>query len=111
VTTTLVNVRSPEWHEAVANGAAVYIGRRCGSFKDSIWGNPWKVGTKYGIARGDAVELYRQWARGEREHPKGKAFPHGDLEELRGRTLGCWCAPQKCRGEVLLELLNEREPQ
>ena len=29
--------------------------------------------------------------------------------ELRGKTLGCWCAPKPCHGDVLLEIANERE--
>lgn len=35
------------------------------------------------------------------------------LDELRGKTLGCWCintdkeTPVKCHGQVLLKLLNE----
>lgn len=28
----------------------------------------------------------------------------GDLHELKGKTLGCWCAPLACHGDVLAEL-------
>jgi hypothetical protein len=27
--------------------------------------------------------------------------------ELRGKTLGCWCAPQACHGDVLAEIANQ----
>ena len=30
------------------------------------------------------------------------------LPGLRGRELGCWCKPQACHGDVLLELLADR---
>jgi hypothetical protein len=30
------------------------------------------------------------------------------LEELRGKRLGCWCAPGPCHGDVLVRLLAER---
>jgi Domain of unknown function (DUF4326) len=28
------------------------------------------------------------------------------LSELRGRDLICWCAPERCHGDVLLRLAN-----
>jgi len=28
------------------------------------------------------------------------------LPELRGKDLACWCAPEPCHGEVLLELAD-----
>jgi len=29
------------------------------------------------------------------------------LPELRGKDLGCWCAPENCHGDVLLALANK----
>ncbi|HLA96525.1 MAG TPA: DUF4326 domain-containing protein [Pyrinomonadaceae bacterium] len=29
-----------------------------------------------------------------------------DIEELRGKVLGCWCRPIACHGDVLARLLN-----
>ena len=36
-------------------------------------------------------------------------FSHkeNDLEELEGKTLGCWCKPKTCHGDVLVELVND----
>ena len=31
------------------------------------------------------------------------------LPELAGKTLGCWCAPKACHGEVLARLASEAE--
>jgi hypothetical protein len=28
------------------------------------------------------------------------------LAELAGKTLGCWCAPRACHGDVLARLAN-----
>jgi hypothetical protein len=28
------------------------------------------------------------------------------LPELEGKTLGCWCAPKPCHGDVLVEILS-----
>ena len=29
------------------------------------------------------------------------------LPELRGKRLGCWCAPQACHGDVLAQLADQ----
>jgi hypothetical protein len=29
-----------------------------------------------------------------------------NIEELRGKNLGCWCHPEKCHGDILVEILN-----
>ena len=77
----------------------VYIGR------PSKWGNPFthKKGTKAQIvveSREEAVERYRQWIKTQPELLRA-------LPELQGKVLGCWCKPQSCHGDALLELLKE----
>ncbi len=79
----------------------VYIGR------PSKWGNPFthKTGTlvKYKCAtRGEAVEKYRDWIL----HGDGRHLLK-DLHELKGKVLGCWCAPLSCHGDVLAELVEK----
>jgi hypothetical protein len=77
----------------------VYIGR------PSKWGNPFShkpqtlAETKVDT-RDDAIQMYRIWLT--------KALKDGviSLEEiaaLDGKTLGCWCHPKPCHGEVLLQ--------
>ena len=29
-----------------------------------------------------------------------------DLHELKGKTLGCFCKPKICHGDILVELVN-----
>lgn len=70
----------------------VYIGR------PSKWGNPFAIG-KDGT-REEVIEKYKEWII---SNPELLA----QLPELDGKTLGCWCYPQKCHGEVLLELLEK----
>jgi len=77
----------------------VYIGR------PSKWGNPFshRSGTqaRFVVAtRDEAIERYREWIM-QQEHLLA------DLHELRGKVLGCWCAPQSCHGDVLVELANK----
>lgn len=76
----------------------IYIGR------GSKWGNPFshKDGTlaKFRVgSRKEAIEKYEEWI---------KAQPHlmESLHELKDKTLGCWCKPQSCHGDVLKKLAD-----
>ena len=80
----------------------VYIGR------PSKWGNPFthindgKTMAKFVVgSRNEAIERYREWiTEGE-----GKPLLN-DLNELKGKKLGCWCKPKSCHGDVLVELVK-----
>ena len=76
----------------------VYIGR------PSKWGNPFshQVGTaaRFRVdTRDEAIYQYGRWIR---KQPELMAA----LSELKGKVLGCWCAPLPCHGSVLLKLLE-----
>lgn len=80
----------------------VYIGR------PSKWGNPFshKSGTKaiwIRPTREEAIQAYREWFL---KSERGKQLQK-DLHELKGKILGCWCKPESCHGDVLVELINE----
>lgn len=64
----------------------VYIGR------PSKWGNPFVIG-KDGN-RSDVVKKYYEWIK---KQPKLLE----DLQELKDKTLACWCSPNLCHGHVL----------
>lgn len=92
-----------EWCEDEEN---VYIGRRGIVFVDNVrypltdspFANPYKVSKN--LPRGEAIRMYR-------EHIIQKIKTgEADLESLRGKTLGCWCKPEGCHGDVLIELLE-----
>jgi len=82
----------------------VYIGRGQGS----KWGNPFThIADKTTLAehvvgsRKEAIESYRKWiTEGDGKHLLN------DLHELRDKTLGCWCKPKSCHGDVLVELIQ-----
>jgi hypothetical protein len=82
----------------------VYIGR------PSKWGNPFtnKAGTiaKFVLpTREEAIEAYRKWiTEGDGKHLLN------DLHELDGKILGCWCKPQSCHGDILIELTKTPLP-
>ena len=70
---------------------AVYVGR------PTKYGNPFLV-SKYG--REEAIQLYIAWLAGKPE------LVEAAKRELRGKDLKCWCAPQACHADVLLEIAN-----
>jgi len=79
------------------------------------WGNPFSV-DEWG--RDGAVEMFEAWlARGDTvPYPKpgeSAALSErrermlGDLRELKGRDLCCWCKPdQRCHADTLIEAAN-----
>lgn len=87
--TTVVNIRATDRYD-------VYIGR------GSKWGNPFshKKGTsaEFVVAsREEAIERYRGYLANRPELVEA-------LHELKGKTLGCFCKPAGCHGDVLAEL-------
>lgn len=79
----------------------VYIGREVAEhgLAASKWGNPFVMADESDIERDRALAAYRDWVVQQPELM-------GSLEELRGKRLGCWCAPKRCHGNVLVELLD-----
>jgi hypothetical protein len=75
----------------------VYIGRAYRDQPASIFQNPFKIGPDG--SRQQVIEKYRQYAKDSQIIQQG-------LEALRGKTLACWCKPDACHGDVLVEMLE-----
>lgn len=75
----------------------VYIGR------PGFWGNPFKIG-KDGD-RAEVLRKYEHWLLHSDEASEQRA----NIKSLRGKTLGCWCAPKACHGDVLARLASEED--
>ena len=67
----------------------IYIGR------PSKWGNPFMIG-KDGN-RQDVVEKHMFWLIEQKELVDS-------IDELYGKTIGCFCAPSRCHGDNLKKL-------
>ena len=62
--------------------------------RTSRWGNPFKIGLD-----GDRAAVIEKYRRYLARCPGLLA----DISTLRGKRLGCWCAPLPCHGDVLKE--------
>jgi hypothetical protein len=65
--------------------------------RPSKWGNPFVIGLDGN--REEVIEKYEAWLMTQSDLIEA-------LPELRGRVLGCWCAPRPCHGDVLARLAN-----
>ena len=73
----------------------VYIGR------PSKWGNPYVIGPDG--TREEVIQKYENWIL---RNPDLLAQVH----TLEGKTLGCWCSPNACHGDVLSRLASIKAP-
>lgn len=78
---------------------AVYVGR------PSKWGNPYSHHggkfVKYKVrTREEAVQQFAALVAANPE------FRAEIKKELRGKDLVCWCAPEPCHADILLEVAN-----
>ena len=124
-TTQLVNVKVKfirpefdhleEWmnhpdHVYIGRNGRVFIGskedRRIFHYPSSKWKNPFPVGSGKGkYSREESLLEYRNYIEKQIETNRETY----DLEELRGKKLGCWCHPEGCHGQVLIDLLSHYE--
>lgn len=96
-----------EW---INDSKNIYIGRRGVILlekkrfpeSNSIFCNPYKIG-KDGT-REDVLVKYENYIR--EKIAEDSSFSE-ELKNLKGKTLGCWCKPDKCHGDILLKLINE----
>jgi hypothetical protein len=109
-----------EWMEDKDN---IYIGRKGVVFIDnerypkfdSPFANPFKIKKR---GKGDEQEQEKEQEK-EREIVLKKYQKYilnlldndekllNQLISMKGKTLGCWCCPKKCHGDVLIEIINE----
>lgn len=80
----VVNIRRGEAYD-------VYIGR------PSKFGNPFVIGRDG--TREEVVDKYRAWLW---DQMRTNRITAREVAALRGKRLGCYCAPARCHGDVLM---------
>lgn len=71
----------------------IYIGR------PTKWGNPFTIG-KDGT-RDAVISKYEAYIMGRPDLIQA-------LPELEGKTLGCWCKPKACHGDILKIMIEDK---
>ena len=89
--TTVVNRKNSRYDE--------YIGR------PGPFGNPFRIGDDGD--RSEVLEKYRVYFYKIYKKLKNKEFRESILG-LKDKVLGCWCAPERCHGDVIAEYLNKQ---
>jgi len=89
--TTLINMHSEELPPD-----AVRIDRQ------TIFGNPFRIGRDG--SREEVIAKYVDYFYARIENDK--VFRKAVLG-LRNKVLACWCAPQPCHGEVIIDWLDK----
>ena len=91
----------------------LYIGRDMTRFVPgavhSKWHNPFKSKDK-GSDRETRCKQYRDYIMTDKRIQSNGKTLFESLDELKGKTLGCWCHPESCHGHVLRELVKEYCP-
>jgi len=73
----------------------VYIGR------PSIFGNPFREGS-----RTQVIDQYRQYFQ---DRIKNDPVFRKAVLSLRGKILGCFCAPRPCHGDVIVDWIENED--
>lgn len=92
--TKLVNIRRTKKYD-------VYIGR-AGKNLDGYFGNPISLES----CGGDREYCIRAYTLYFIDRVVTDHVFHAKVEALRGKTLGCFCHPAACHGEVIIHYLD-----
>ena len=93
--TTLVNLNKEPYD--------VYIGR------GSKWGCPYTIIKDRPTLAKEIVSTKEEALSKYKEYVLSSPELMDSLDELEGKVLGCFCKPEKCHGDILLELLGQKK--
>ena len=95
--TKLVNMKNEPYD--------IYIGR------GSKWGCPYTIIKDRPTLAKEIVDSKDEALSKYKEYVLASPELMDSLHELEGKTLGCFCKPEKCHGDILLELITKKKLQ
>jgi hypothetical protein len=75
----------------------------CISDGGSIWGNPFVINEAVGDTREVVIEKYRKYLHQQLVQGNIKIQ---QLRDLHGKSLGCFCKPKACHGDIIVAAVN-----
>lgn len=86
----------------IARAGVVFINDKRFPIQSSKFANPYKIG-KDG-SREEVIAKYKKYITEKLENDD---LLISELLLLKGKNLGCWCYPEMCHGNILLELIDK----
>lgn len=102
--TKLINYRTYNQIAKQSRSSALDMSKVTPIDRRSDFGNPYKIDSK--CTREQSIKAYRgyfEW------RIKTDAWWRGEIEKLVGKTLGCWCTPLPCHGDIIIKYLEGLE--
>jgi hypothetical protein len=95
----------------IGRGGRIFIGsgpdKYAYGYPSSKWSNPFKISESQG--RDAVVKKYRDALFSEELKDENGVPLIRQVAELKGKNIGCWCAPEGCHGDTLAELANSNK--
>ena len=89
-------------HEYIGRKGVVFIDGIRFPLYDSIWANPYKITENQ--SREQVLQLYSEYIEKKLESDNNLVK---ELLHLKGKKLGCWCKPECCHGDILVDLIKK----
>ncbi len=88
-------------NEYIGRGGVVFVDKQRFPKMASIWANPYKIGKD-----GDRESVLNKYRTYIQTKVKNDPLLVESLLKLKNKKLGCWCYPERCHGDILLELIE-----
>lgn len=86
----------------IGRAGVVFINKQRYPKHPSKFANPFKIG-KDGT-REDVIDKYKEYIINK---INSNEISTQELLSLKGKQLGCWCHPEMCHGDILLDLIEQ----
>lgn len=95
-------MKNKEENEYIGRKGIVFINGNRFPLYDSKWANPYKITDTQ--PREKVIQLYSKYIEEKLESDNNLV---NELLKLKGKKLGCWCKPECCHGDVLIDLIKK----
>lgn len=95
-------MKNKDEHVYIGRKGVVFINGTRFPLYDSIWANPYKINETQ--TREKVIQLYSEYIQEKLESDNNLV---NELLKLKGKKLGCWCKPEYCHGDILIELIKK----